>query len=58
MTSVAIKALRAERPEASMIEAAVNPSGTLCSSMATKTSSPTFLSTRKAAATETPSKNV
>src|SRR5688500_11179681 len=58
ITRVAAPALRAERTEASTMEATVKPSGTLCRRMAMKTSSPTLKLTRNAAAIETPSKNV
>jgi len=56
IAAVAASAFPDERPEASMIEATVNPSGILWSRIAMNTRSPTLKSTRKADAIETPSK--
>jgi len=58
IAAVAQSSLRAERPEASMIEATVKPSGILCSRIATNTSKPTRKFTRNAAAIDTPSQKV
>jgi hypothetical protein len=49
-------AIRRERPEASMTDAMVNPSGTLCRMMATKMSQPRALEMTKPEAMATPSK--
>jgi len=58
IAAVAASAFPDERPEASMIEATVNPSGILWSRIAMNTRSPTLKSTRKADAIETPSKTL